>query len=245
MKRTAHKTSPLNNPISWCFSPSGFNGKEKDYESGFHYYGARYYWSELLTGWLSVDPMMDKYPNISPYNYCIWNPVKLVDLDGKMSVNSIILFTPHTNPPQNRKKQEGSPQPEKKTSEKILSAVPFVLPVALADGPIPGPADAVAVTAAVGITVVAGIALTIETIVPWVEMGVECLKKDMSQHGKQRLSLSPEEVEKCKEVLQNPKSTKKERSEAKQKLKTHEKSTNERHSRQSKDKKTNKQNEQS
>ena len=65
---------------------SGFlpnsNGKEKDWESGFHYYGARYYWSEVLTGWLSVDPMMDKYPNISPYSYCAWNPVKLVDPDG-------------------------------------------------------------------------------------------------------------------------------------------------------------------
>ena len=59
-----------------------FNGKEKDWESGFHYYGARYYWSELLTGWLSVDPMMDKYPSISPYAYCTWNPVKLVDPDG-------------------------------------------------------------------------------------------------------------------------------------------------------------------
>ena len=60
-----------------------FNGKEKDYESGFHYYGARYYWSELLTGWLSVDPMMDKYPGISPYAYCAWNPIKLIDPDGR------------------------------------------------------------------------------------------------------------------------------------------------------------------
>ena len=60
------------------------NGKEKDYESGFHYYGARYYWGELLTGWLSVDPMMDKYPSISSYSYCAWNPVKLVDPDGRM-----------------------------------------------------------------------------------------------------------------------------------------------------------------
>ncbi len=60
-----------------------FNGKEKDYESGFHYYGARYYWSELLSGWLSVDPMADKYPSISPYAYCAWNPVKLVDPDGR------------------------------------------------------------------------------------------------------------------------------------------------------------------
>ena len=61
-------------------------GKEKDWESGFHYYGARYYWSELLTGWLSVDPMIDKYPNISPYAYCAWNPVKLVDPEGEEPV---------------------------------------------------------------------------------------------------------------------------------------------------------------
>lgn len=66
-----------------CFNAAYFNGKEKDYESGFHYYGTRYYWSEVLTGWLSVDPMMDKYPGISPYNYCMWNPVKLVDPDGR------------------------------------------------------------------------------------------------------------------------------------------------------------------
>ena len=37
---------------------------------------------ELMTGWLSVDPMTDKYPGISPYAYCAWNPVKLVDPDG-------------------------------------------------------------------------------------------------------------------------------------------------------------------
>ena len=38
---------------------------------------------ELMTMWLSVDPMADKYPNISPYAYCTWNPVKLVDPDGR------------------------------------------------------------------------------------------------------------------------------------------------------------------
>ena len=36
-----------------------------------------------MTGWFSVDPMADKYPNISPYTYCNWNPVKLVDPDGR------------------------------------------------------------------------------------------------------------------------------------------------------------------
>ena len=48
----------------------------------YTYFGVRYMDHELMTMWLSVDPMADKYPNISPYAYCAWNPVKLVDPDG-------------------------------------------------------------------------------------------------------------------------------------------------------------------
>ena len=59
-----------------------FTGKERDSETGFGYFGARYMDYELMTMWLSVDPMADKYPSISPYAYCAWNPVKLVDPDG-------------------------------------------------------------------------------------------------------------------------------------------------------------------
>ena len=59
-----------------------FTGKEKDAETGYGYFGARYMDHELTTMWLSVDPMSDKYPSISPYAYCAWNPVKLVDPDG-------------------------------------------------------------------------------------------------------------------------------------------------------------------
>ena len=62
---------------------SSFTGKERDSETGFSYFGARYYDSDVLTGWLSVDPMADKYPGLSPYAYCGWNPVKLVDPDGE------------------------------------------------------------------------------------------------------------------------------------------------------------------
>ena len=58
-------------------------GKERDEETGYGYFGARYMDHELTTMWLSVDPMADKYPSISPYAYCAWNPVKLVDPDGK------------------------------------------------------------------------------------------------------------------------------------------------------------------
>ena len=60
-----------------------FTGKELDEETGYGYFGARYMDHELMTMWLSVDPMSDKYPSISPYAYCAWNPVKLVDPDGR------------------------------------------------------------------------------------------------------------------------------------------------------------------
>lgn len=63
-----------------------FTGKEKDYESGYHYFGARYYDSEALTGWLSVDPETDESPHISAYNYCNSNPVIIKDPDGEFPV---------------------------------------------------------------------------------------------------------------------------------------------------------------
>ena len=67
-------------PINYTQS---FTGKERDSETGFSYFGARYYDSDILTGWLSVDPLADKYPNLSPYAYCGWNPIRLVDPDGE------------------------------------------------------------------------------------------------------------------------------------------------------------------
>ena len=59
-----------------------FTGKERDDETGYSYFGARYYDSDLSGLFLSVDPMSDKYPSLSPYAYCMWNPVKLVDPKG-------------------------------------------------------------------------------------------------------------------------------------------------------------------
>ena len=43
---------------------------------------ARHYHSALSI-WLSVDPMADKYPGVSPYAYGGNNPVRLVDEDGR------------------------------------------------------------------------------------------------------------------------------------------------------------------
>jgi len=58
-----------------------FTAKELDNETSYTYFGARYYDSEL-SGWLSVDPMSDKYPSTSGYMYCLGNPVILIDPSG-------------------------------------------------------------------------------------------------------------------------------------------------------------------
>ena len=68
------------------FSGFVFTGKERDEETGYGYFGARYMDHELTTMWLSVDPMADKYPSISPYAYCAWNPIVIIDPDGRDSV---------------------------------------------------------------------------------------------------------------------------------------------------------------
>jgi RHS repeat-associated protein len=58
-----------------------FNGKELDEETGFYYYGARYY-NPKFSIWLSVDPLAEKYPNFNPYAYCYQNPVNFIDPTG-------------------------------------------------------------------------------------------------------------------------------------------------------------------
>ena len=99
MNQPAHKTYTQNSQFSESVYPSSFTGnvprkgwrillneinynEQRDEETGYGYFGARNMDHELMTMWLSVDPMADKYPSISPYAYCAWNPVKLVDPDG-------------------------------------------------------------------------------------------------------------------------------------------------------------------
>ena len=64
--------------------PYKFNGKQFDEETGLYYYGARYMDPEISM-WLGVDPMIEKYPEISPYIYCHNNPIVLIDPDGRQS----------------------------------------------------------------------------------------------------------------------------------------------------------------
>ena len=69
------------NSSSWT-SPYRFNAKEVDPETGLAYYGARYYQNKIGV-WLSVDPLAEKYPDISPYAFVANNPIFYVDPDGR------------------------------------------------------------------------------------------------------------------------------------------------------------------
>jgi len=71
----------VNEQSTGYFERFTFTGKERDAETGYYYHGARFNSSDI--GWLSVDPMSDKYPSLTPYNYCAWNPIKLVDPAGR------------------------------------------------------------------------------------------------------------------------------------------------------------------
>ena len=62
-----------------------FSGKPLDLETGYSYFGARYLDSKLGI-WLSVDPLSDKYPSLSPYVYTANNPIRYIDPDGRKIV---------------------------------------------------------------------------------------------------------------------------------------------------------------
>ncbi len=64
--------------------PYKYNGKELDLMHGLNTYdyGARQH-DPILARWDRIDPLCEKYYSTSPYAYCLNNPVKNVDPDGK------------------------------------------------------------------------------------------------------------------------------------------------------------------
>ena len=58
-----------------------FNGKEMDGETGYYYYGARYY-NPKVSLWLNVDPLAEALPDRSPYEYTLSNPIRFTDPTG-------------------------------------------------------------------------------------------------------------------------------------------------------------------
>lgn len=62
--------------------PYKFNGKELDAETGYYYYGARYY-DPRFSMWNSVDPLTEQFPGMSPYAYNFQNSMRYIDPDGR------------------------------------------------------------------------------------------------------------------------------------------------------------------
>lgn len=74
----------------------GFNGKEKDnevnVEGGDYDFGARIYDSRLGR-WLSLDPLIKKYPNLTPYNSLENSPLFFKEDNGE---DAVVTITPTT-----------------------------------------------------------------------------------------------------------------------------------------------------
>ena len=70
--------------------PYKYGGKELDRTSGLDAYdfGARMYFADRLQ-WGQMDPLCEKYYDVSPYGYCHNNPIIMFDQDGKQPVKYI------------------------------------------------------------------------------------------------------------------------------------------------------------
>ena len=70
--------------VKTAIQPYKYCGKEFERMNGFDAYdfGARFYDPEIGR-FLSIDPLAEKSPNISPYAYCANNPVRYIDPDGR------------------------------------------------------------------------------------------------------------------------------------------------------------------
>ena len=71
-----------------------YNGKEFDKMHGLNTYdyGARQY-NPVTARWDRMDPLAEKYYSISPYAYCMNNPIIFVDPDGMDVWPQLILIT--------------------------------------------------------------------------------------------------------------------------------------------------------
>jgi RHS repeat-associated protein len=79
----------MGNSTNQGTQPYKYTGKELDMEHGLNLYDfeARTY-DPAIGRFTSVDPMAEKYYNVSPYAYCLNNPVRFVDPTGMWIVGT-------------------------------------------------------------------------------------------------------------------------------------------------------------
>ena len=73
--------------------PYKYNGKELDTHNGLNWYdyGARHY-DPAIARWTTQDPLAEKYYGWNPYNYCLNNPFRYYDPDGKDSRDKAVGY---------------------------------------------------------------------------------------------------------------------------------------------------------
>ncbi len=64
-----------------------YNGKEEQNELGLNWidYGARNY-DKWLGRWMNIDPLAEKYTNLSPFSYVANNVINAIDPDGRLII---------------------------------------------------------------------------------------------------------------------------------------------------------------
>ena len=91
--------------------PGGvFTGKERDDQTIYDYFGARYYDSRIAN-WTSIDPLFQKHFDFTPYNYAIRNPNVFIDPIGLQ-----IRFSPNIDTRQTQLSQLRNTLPEEFSS---------------------------------------------------------------------------------------------------------------------------------
>jgi RHS repeat-associated protein len=78
-----------------------YNGKELDNISALHWYdySARHY-DATLGRFITPDPLSEKYYNISPYAYCVNNPIRYIDptgMDWYEAQDGTVTWTDYTS----------------------------------------------------------------------------------------------------------------------------------------------------
>lgn len=74
------------------FQPYKYNGKEFDKMHGLNTYdyGARQY-NPIVPTWDRIDPLCENFGYMSPYNYCLDNPVNTTDQDGEGPILGAVI----------------------------------------------------------------------------------------------------------------------------------------------------------
>jgi RHS repeat-associated protein len=90
----------------------GYNGKEhiKEFDLGWVDYGARVY-NPIIGRWSVIDPLANKYYNMTPYGYVSNNPLKFIDPDGKekiIALNPNVQKNSHLINAANKYKDDGA-----------------------------------------------------------------------------------------------------------------------------------------